>query len=93
MIRRGDDRVASDTLHHGQPEAHRNAARGFDKYTWQDGLELTRYDDGRVKVGRWDTAVDVVDVSNHQAGASRGSAHVIARFRPMADHDHDQEEG
>ncbi len=45
-------------------------------------LELTIYDDGRVKVGRKHAEVDVIDVMNRQRGGSNwGSAHVTARFR------------
>ncbi|MFI0446911.1 hypothetical protein ACH34W_15815 [Actinomadura sp. 6N118] len=41
--------------------------------------------DGRVKLGRWNSTVAVVDVSNFSAGASKGSAHIIARFQNVID--------
>src|ERR1017187_3994951 len=66
-----------------EPAVHRNDARSFTKYCWPDGLELIRYDDGRIKLGQWDTTVEVAAVSNFGKGASRGGAHIIARFHPQ----------
>jgi len=80
----------SGELRHGNPEEHRNDARGFDKFVWPDGLELQIYDDGSVKIGRKHATVTVSDVMNRQRGGSAwGSAHVVMRFRPAAE---DQEE-
>src|SRR5215472_1684685 len=68
--------VTSDSeLRHGQPEPARNDRRGFDKYRWPAdphwprGLELTIYDDGRVKVGGWYTSAVVLDVSSFGSGS------------------------
>ena len=55
-------------------------AYGFDKYVWPagdfwpSGLEIHVYDDGRVKVGGWETSAAVVDVSSFRKGlaSSRG---------------------
>jgi hypothetical protein len=84
---------------HGNPEVSRNDRLGFDKYLWPagprwpQGLELHVYDNGRVKIGRKHSVVEVVDVMNRKRGGSSwGSAHVIARFRPAPDQDYDQEE-
>ena len=53
---------------------------------WPQGLELHVYDDGRVKIGRKHSVVEVIDVMNRKQGGSNwGSAHVIARFRPGSD--------
>ena len=57
---------------------------------WPDGLELHIYDDGRVKIGGWNTSVTVTDVSNYQRGASKPSGHVVARFGPPSGQEHDQ---
>jgi hypothetical protein len=91
----------SNGLQHGHPEVSRNDRRGFDKYRWPagpcwpQGLEVTIYDDGRVKVGGWHASVGVLDVSNYRAGSTNPSAHVVAQFQPAAEqaHDQDQEEG
>lgn len=80
-------------LRNGEPEAERNEGRGFDKYhwppseNWPDGLRIQIYDDGRVKIGAWHTTVTVTDVLNRGAGNSKGSSHIVARFRPASDHD------
>jgi len=64
---------------------------GFGKYVWPagdlcpSGLEIHVYGDGRVKVGAWDTVVEVFDVMNRRPGRSRGGGHVIVRFRPASD--------
>lgn len=74
-------------VRHGKPKSSRDARRGFDKYRWPpgpdwpDGLEITIYDDGRVKVGGWHTTIAVLDVSSFRTGKSRGGSHVIAQFR------------
>jgi hypothetical protein len=81
-------------LRHGEPQGVRNDRRGFDKYRWPAGshwprgLELTIYDDGRVKVGGWHTSAMVLDVSSFRTGSSNPSGHVIARFQPAPGHDH-----
>jgi hypothetical protein len=87
--------VTSDSeLRHGQPEPARNDRRGFDKYRWPAGphwprgLELTIYDDGRVKVGGWYTSAVVLDVSSFGAGSTNPSGHVVARFQPVPGSDH-----
>jgi hypothetical protein len=69
-------------LRHGQPQAFRRGGWNLDKYKWPDGLELSIYDDGRVKIGQWDSSVAIHDVSNFAAGKSRSSAHVVALFTP-----------
>jgi hypothetical protein len=74
-------------LTHGQPQISRNDTKGFDRYEWLNGLLLFIYDDGRVKLGHWDSTVTVTDVSNFAKGKSRGSAHVIARFKRTKDVD------
>ncbi len=43
-------------LRHGHPDVSRNDKWAHDKYVWPDGLELFIYDDGRVKIGRWDAS-------------------------------------
>jgi hypothetical protein len=76
--------LSSDELRHGDPKAHRNNARGFDKFVWPDGLELQVYDDGSVKIGRKHTTVTISDVMNRQRGGSaRGSAHVVMRSQSV----------
>lgn len=81
-------------LRHREPEPARNERRGFDKYrwpasaNWPRGLELTIYDDGRVKVGGWYTSAAVLDVSNFGAGSANPSSHVVARFQPVSRNDH-----
>ena len=81
-------------LRHGQPQPVRNERRGLDKYRWPAGphwprgLELTIYDDGRVKVGGWYTSAVVLDVSSFGAGGSNPSGHVVARFQPVTGGDH-----
>jgi hypothetical protein len=67
---------------HGQPRAFRRSDWNLDKYEWPGGLELFIYDDGRVKLGQWDSSVVVQDVSNFAAGKTRSSAHVVAVFTP-----------
>jgi hypothetical protein len=87
--------VASEGLQHGAPEGSRNDRREFDKYRWPPGphwprgLEITIYDDGRVKVGGWQTSVVVLDVSNFRSGSSNASGHVIARLQPALDAGHE----
>jgi hypothetical protein len=83
--------MTSDELRHGRPDAHRDDTYKFDKYVWPadgdhwpDGLEITIYDDGRVKVGGWHTTAAVLDVSNYREGKSKGGSHVIAQFRPAS---------
>lgn len=87
--------MTSDSeLRHGQPQPARNDRRGFDKYRWPAGphwprgLELTIYDDGRVKVGGWYTSAVVLDVSSFGAGSTNPSGHVVARFQPVSGRDH-----
>jgi hypothetical protein len=67
---------------HGQPRAFRRSDWDLDKYEWPGGLELFIYDDGRVKLGQWDSSVVVQDVSNFAAGKTRSSAHLVAVFTP-----------
>jgi hypothetical protein len=74
--------AAVPELRHGQPQAFRRGGWNLDKYKWPDGLELSIYDDGRVKIGQWDSSVAIHDVSNFAAGKSRSSAHVVALFTP-----------
>jgi hypothetical protein len=69
-------------LRHGQPQAFRRSGWNLDKYEWPDGLELFLYDDGRIKIGQWDSSVAIHDVSNFAAGKLRSSAHVVALFTP-----------
>ena len=83
--------MTSDSeLRHGEPQPARNDRRGFDKYRWPAGthwprgLELTIYDDGRVKVGGWYTSAVVLDVSSFGAGSTNPSGHVVARFQPVS---------
>lgn len=87
--------MTSDSeLRNGQPEPARNDRRNFDKYRWPPnphwprGLELTIYDDGRVKVGGWYTSAMVLDVSNFGAGSTNPSSHVVVRFQPVAGRNH-----
>ena len=82
----------SGELRHGNPEEHRNDARGFDKFVWPGGLELQIYDDGSVKIGRKHATVTVSDVMNRQRGGSSwGSAHVVMQFRPTTAQDQEEE--
>ncbi|MEU4697414.1 hypothetical protein [Nonomuraea dietziae] len=74
---------ADPELRHGRPRVFRREGWGLDKYEWPTGLELFVYDDGRVKLGCWDSSVAVVDVSNFAKGKSRASAHVVARFSAL----------
>jgi hypothetical protein len=76
---------AAVRFRHGQPRAFRRGGWNLDKYEWPDGLELFIYDDGRVKLGQWDSAVAVQDVSNFAAGKSRASAQVVALFTPVGE--------
>lgn len=73
-------------VQHGEPVAHRSDRYGHDKFFWPSGLELTVYDDGRVKLGGPYLRVSVTDVSNFAPGGSASGAHVIAEFtrRPGA---------
>jgi len=89
-----EDAVTDNSeLHHGLPGHSRNNRRGFDKYRWPAGphwprgLELTIYDDGRVKVGGWHTSAVVLDVSSFGTGSSNASGHVVVRFQPASEHD------
>jgi hypothetical protein len=76
--------TASDPqLRHGQPKVIRREAWGLDKYEWPSGSELFIYDDGPVKLGRWDSTVTVIDVSNFARGKSQASAHIVARFEQI----------
>jgi hypothetical protein len=72
--------MTDQPLHHGQPKIERNDRNEFDRYEWDDHVTVFRYDDGRIKIGRWGSTVAVVDVSNFAAGDSKGSAHVTIRF-------------
>jgi hypothetical protein len=68
-------------LRHGHPEVTRNDKWEHDKYVWPGGLELFIYDDGRVKVGRYDASGVVEMVHSYPSGKSdRASAWVQARF-------------
>jgi hypothetical protein len=76
-------------LRHGTPVSTRSDRYGLDKHVfsvgpdWPDGLELFIYDDGRVKIGGWHTAVTVEAVrtfASTTGNDSRGGSHVIARF-------------
>lgn len=86
--------MTNTELQHGQPQPARNDRRGFDKYRWPPGphwprgLEVTIYDDGRVKVGGWYTSAVVLDVSTFGAGSTNPSSHVVARFQPVPGCDH-----
>jgi hypothetical protein len=80
-------------LHHGNPKTRRSKRAGADITTWEDGLHVTRYDDGTVKVGGWDKVVEVIEVLNRRAGKSRGGAFVMARFRATTSESADQEKG
>ena len=85
--------MTSEGLRHGEPESARNDKREFDKYRWPpgshwpSGLEITIYDDGRVKVGGWHTSVTVLDVSSFRTGSTNASGHIIARFQPSPGND------
>ena len=59
-------------LRHGHPEVTRNDKWEHDKYVWPGGLELFIYDDGRVKVGRYD-ASGIVEMV-HSMATGVGSA-------------------
>ena len=61
-------------LRHGQPQAFRRGGWNLDKYEWPDGLELFIDDDGRVKIGQWDSSVAVHDVFSTSRQESRGPA-------------------
>lgn len=65
------------------PTPRRNDKYGFTGWTWADGLELRRYDDGRVMVGRSGTTVEVLAVRSFGEGTPEADAHIIARFRPQ----------
>ena len=65
------------------PTPRRNDRYGFRGWTWADGLELRRYDDGRVMVGHPRTTVDVLAVRSWGEGTPKADAHIIARFRPQ----------
>jgi hypothetical protein len=68
-------------LGHGHPEVTRNDKWEHDKYVWPGGLELFIYDDGRVKVGRYDAAIVVEMVHSYPPGKSdRANAWVQVRF-------------
>ncbi len=84
----------SGELRHGRPDASRNDKWEHDKHTWPDGLSVFVYDDGRVKVERWDATVVVEDCHSYPPGRSgRANAHVEVRFTPDVSQDQDQEEG
>lgn len=69
-------------LRHGNPQVSRNDKYGHDKYAWPGGLELFIYDDGRVKIGRWNASAVVDMVQNYGPGKTepRPNAWVQARF-------------
>jgi|GEM_PF-4359432 len=70
-------------LRHGHPDASRNDRWEHDKYVWPDGLELFIYDDGRVKIGRYDASVAVEYVQSYGPARDdpRPNAWVEARFK------------
>lgn len=73
-------RSNSDTPTSGIPTFSRRDAYGFDKYKWDNGLELQVYDDGRVKIGRWDKAMANVEVRQYAPGGSQGSSYFRCLF-------------
>lgn len=85
--------MADDELRNGKPKPGRNEHQGFDKFHWPpnehfpDGLRIQVYDDGRVKVGGWETSVAVMDVMNRGPGRSRGSSHVVLQFQDASRQD------
>jgi len=66
------------------PTERRNGGEGFTGWTWFDGFELRRYDDGRVMVRRAGTAVEVLAVAGSGEGTPEADAHIVARFRPQS---------
>ena len=90
--------MTDDASRHEDPKRTRNDKYGFDKYhwpadsRWPSGLEMTIYDDGRVKVGGWHTSAVVLDVSSYRTGSTNASGHVVVQFQPTSDQDHDHGE-
>lgn len=52
---------------------------------YPDGLNVTRWDDGTVKVGMWDHKLILIDPKprNYRAGKSRGAGLIRMRFEPL----------
>lgn len=52
---------------------------------YPDGLSVTRWDDGAVKVGMWDHRLILIDPKprNYRAGKSRGAGLIRMRFEPL----------
>jgi len=88
-IHKGDGQpvgMSTPQIRHGQARAFRRDDWDYDKYEWPGGLELSIYDDGRVKIEKQDSVVVVQDVSSATAGKPRSSGHLVARFTPAAAH-------
>ncbi|WFG43533.1 hypothetical protein [Pseudonocardia alni] len=52
---------------------------------YPDGLNVTRWDDGTIKVGMWDHRLVLIDPKprNYRAGKSRGAGLIRMRFEPL----------
>lgn len=52
---------------------------------YPDGLNVTRWDDGTVKVGMWDHRLVLIDSKprNYRPGKSRGAGLIRMRFEPL----------
>ncbi len=57
--------------------------RGCHITRYPDGVEVRRYDDGQLKIGRWDSKLIVDDLRNFGIGASQGSGYVKLHFEPI----------
>jgi len=69
-------------LRHGHPEVSRNDTWAHDKYTWPNGLELFIYDDGRVKIGKWNAAAVVGGSCGVSAGSGARNRSPAVRREP-----------
>jgi hypothetical protein len=89
QAREGDGRPVGPSapqFRHGQPRAFRRDDWDHDTYEWPGGLELSIYDDGRVKIGQPDSVVAVQGVCSATAGKPRSSGHVVIQFTPATGH-------
>jgi hypothetical protein len=76
------DGLSEPRLRYREATAKRKGAWITD---YPDGLNVTRWDDGTIKVGMWDHRLILIDPKprNYGAGKSRGAGLIRMRFEPL----------